>query len=57
MADAGQGQRAKDSAMAAHLLKRGIFHGKRTTKPHPNSGGLTMTAGPGSAKAQRRGKR
>ena len=42
MADAKQGGRAKDSAMAAHLVKMGIHHGKRRTKPNPNSGGTTM---------------
>lgn len=49
-------QRTRSQAMAADLLKRGIWHGKRTTKPYPDSGGLTMTSGPGSSKAQRRAK-
>lgn len=46
----------KDKKMAADLKRRGIFHGKRLTKPYPNSGGLTMVWRPGSAKAQRLGK-
>lgn len=46
-------QRAKSAKMASDLLKRGIFHGKRLTKPYPNSGGTTMTGGPGSSKYQR----
>lgn len=54
MADRGQGQRAKDSAMAASLLKKGIWHGRRLTRPYPNSGGLTMVNAPGSSKNQRR---
>lgn len=49
-------QRNKSQAMAADLLKRGIFHGKRQTKPYANSGGLTMTPGPGSSKNQRRNR-
>jgi hypothetical protein len=40
--------------MAADLLARGIYHGKRTTTPYPNSGGTTMTTGNGSSKNQRR---
>ena len=47
-------QRNKSQAMAADLIRRGIYHGMRTTRPYPNSGGLTMTSGPGSSKAQRR---
>lgn len=46
-------QRTKSQATAADLLRRGIYHGKRQSKPYPNSGGTTMTAGPGSSKAQR----
>jgi len=46
-------QRQKSASMAADLVKRGIYHGKRLTKPYPNSGGLTMTKGPGSSKYQR----
>ena len=46
-------QRARSQAAAAALLKRGIFHGKRQTSPYPNSGGLTMTPGPGSSRYQR----
>lgn len=48
---------AKHKKMAADLVRRGIFHGKRTSTPYPNSGGLTMTAGPGSSKYQRLVKR
>lgn len=44
---------AKDSLMAAHLKSKGIYHGKRVTSPAPNSGGLTITKGPGSAAYQR----
>lgn len=50
-------QRQKSSKMAADLVKRGIYHGKRQSKPYPNSGGLTMTNGPGSSKYQRMMKR
>lgn len=35
-------QRAKSSKMAADLVKRGIYHGKRQTSPYANSGGTTM---------------
>lgn len=50
-------QRAKSAKMAADLVKRGIYHGKRTTKPSANSGGLTMVNLPGSSKNQRRNSR
>lgn len=46
-------QRNKSAKAAAALKARGIFHGKRTTTPAPNSGGLTMSKGPGSSKYQR----
>lgn len=46
-------QRNKSQAMAADLIKRGFPHGRRASRPAPNSGGLTMTSGPGSSKAQR----
>ena len=46
-------RRAKDSKMAADLVARGIFHGKRQTSPSRNSGGTTMVFAPGSSKAQR----
>ena len=50
--------RAKNSKMAADLVKRGIFHGKRLTRPAANSGGTTMTFGvAGSSKNQRRANR
>jgi len=45
--------RLKSQRMAADLVKRGIFHGKRTSHPYPNSGGTTMGKGPGSSKYQR----
>ena len=44
----------KDKAMAAHLKKMGIYHGRRLTGPYPNSGGTTMVHAPGSAVNQRR---
>lgn len=31
--------RNKHQKMAEDLRKRGIFHGKRLSKPYPNSGG------------------
>ena len=46
--------RAKNAKMAKYLIDRGIFHGKRTSKPFPNSGGLTMVMAPGSSRYQRR---
>lgn len=47
--------RAKSSKMAADLKAKGIFHGRRMTKPYPNSGGLTMVMNTtGSSKYQRR---
>lgn len=30
-------QRNKSSKMAADMVKKGIFHGKRTTAPHHNN--------------------
>ena len=39
---------------AAFLKRKGILHGMRQSRPFPNSGGLTMTGGPGSAAYQRR---
>lgn len=45
--------RTKSQKMAADLLARGIWHGRRMTSPFPNSGGTTMSSGPGSAKYQR----
>lgn len=48
-------QRAKNAKMAKDLKERGIYHGKRTTHPYPNSGGLTMVVNvAGSSKYQRR---
>lgn len=40
--------------MAAALKAAGIWHGRRLTSPCRNSGGTTMTSGPGSAAYQRR---
>lgn len=45
--------RAKNSKMAADLVKRGIYHGRRMTAPAANSGGTTASGGPGSSKYQR----
>jgi hypothetical protein len=50
-------QRAKSAKMAADLAKRGIYHGKRLTSPHKNSGGTTMVFAAGSSKNQRRNAR
>lgn len=47
-------ERANKSAKtAADLVARGFYHGRRQSKPYPNSGGLTMTSGPGSSRYQR----
>lgn len=46
--------RAKAAKMAKDLIARGYPHGKRQSKPYPNSGGTTMVWQPGSSKAQRR---
>ena len=46
-------QAMKSKKMAADLRARGIFHGKRLTKPCPNSGGLTMVWAAGSSNYQR----
>ena len=51
---AASDQRAKSQKMAADLLARGIWHGKRMTKPYPNSGGTTAVNRPGSSKNHRR---
>lgn len=50
-------QKAKNAKMAADLVARGFFHGKRFTKPFPNSGGTTMVWAPGSSKNHRRKER
>lgn len=50
----GQDRSAKDKKMAADLVKRGIFHGRRMTAPYPNSGGTTMTYDAGSTNFKRR---
>lgn len=48
-------QRAKSSKMAADLVKRGYYHGRRMTSPYKNSGGTTMVMNTvGSSKFQRR---
>lgn len=46
-------QKEKSQRNAADLLARGFWHGRRQSKPYPNSGGTTMTSGPGSSKYQR----
>lgn len=52
---AASDQRAKSSKMAADLVKRGYYHGRRFSTPHKNSGGTTMTMNvPGSSKNHRR---
>jgi len=45
--------RAKAAKMAKDLIQRGYPHGKRQSKPYPNSGGSTMVWQTGSAKYQR----
>lgn len=45
--------RNRSQKMAADLIARGYPHGRRMSGPYPNSGGMTMTFGPGSAKYQR----
>lgn len=46
-------QRLRSQRAAADLVARGFFHGKRQSKPRPNSGGLTMVNAAGSSKYQR----
>ena len=46
-------QRERSQRMAADLIARGYPHGRRMSRPAPNSGGLTMTEGQGSSKYQR----
>lgn len=46
-------KRNASQKMAADLVARGYYHGKRQSKPRPNSGGTTMSSGPGSSKFQR----
>lgn len=48
--------RNKSQAMAADMVKRGIHHGKRMTKPYPHSGGMPTLGAVGSSKYQRRQK-
>lgn len=50
-------QRAKNAKMAADLKARGIYHGKRLSRPAANSGGDTMVWLPGSSKNHRRLKK
>ncbi len=46
--------RAKSAAMSKYLAEQGYPHGKRRSKPNPNSGGTTMVMHTtGSAKYQR----
>lgn len=47
-------QRNKMSKMARDLIAAGFPHGKRKSRPMPNSGGLTMVNRPGSTKLHRR---
>lgn len=49
-------RRNKDVKMAQDLASRGIFHGKRMSKPYPNSGGTTGVNAPGSSKLHRRSR-
>lgn len=46
-------QRERSQRMAGDLVKRGIYHGKRMTRPAPNSGGMTAVNKPGSSKYHR----
>lgn len=48
-----QENKIKSQRMAADLLARGYYHGRRQSRPHPNSGGNTMVWAPGSSKYQR----
>lgn len=45
--------RQKNSKMAADLVRRGIFHGKRTTRANPGSGGIPPLTDVGSAAYRR----
>lgn len=45
--------RAKSAAMSKYLAEQGYPHGKRRSKPYPNSGGTTMVFAAGSSKYQR----
>lgn len=47
-------QRAKSSKMAAMLVRYGYPHGRRYSRPAPNSGGLSMLNRAGSSRYQRR---
>jgi len=47
-------ERAKSAKHAAELIKQGYPHGRRMSKPYPNSGGLTAVNRAGSAVYQRR---
>ena len=51
---ARKGEMGGAKSAAAFLKRKGILHGMRQSRPFPNSGGLTMTGGPGSAAYQRR---
>lgn len=46
-------QRTRSAKMAKDLIARGYPHGKRMTKPFPNSGGMTMVWAAGSSRYQR----
>lgn len=45
--------RTKAQHTAAELVKRGYPHGRRQSRPSPNSGGLTMVNRPGSTRYHR----
>lgn len=47
-------QRAKSSKMAGMLIRAGYPHGRRRSRPAPNSGGLSMVNRAGSSRYQRR---
>lgn len=48
--------RNKASKQAAMLIQQGYPHGRRRSRPSPNSGGLAMVNAPGSSRNQRRKK-
>lgn len=46
-------QRNRSQKMAADLIARGYPHGRRRSRPYPNSGGTTMVNAPGSSRYHR----
>lgn len=46
-------QRERSQKNAEDLRKRGYFHGRRMCRPVADSGGTTMSSGPGSSKYRR----